>query len=273
MPTLGENLKVWNGVYPWPSEGDEWSQGFGGTEALWWFILYPRIHRFLPAPAILEIAPGYGRWTQFLKNQCQSLIAVDMSPKCIDHCKTRFAGDSHIQLHLNDGSSLSMVPDHSIDFVFSFDSLVHAESDVLRAYLIQLTAKLKPNGAGFLHHSNLGAYPRRLAFLNAYRRLPAVLRARVIKEARVEAMLSLNLQAWRSTSMTAKLFRSYCQEAGLRCISQELINWGYGKCLIDALSVFTPPNSPWDTKSLNFKNDQFVEGTSLTSRLSELYCR
>ena len=28
-----------------------------------------------------------------------------------------------------------MIPDASIDFVFSFDSLVHAEADVIQAYL------------------------------------------------------------------------------------------------------------------------------------------
>jgi cyclopropane fatty-acyl-phospholipid synthase-like methyltransferase len=39
------------------------------------------------------------------------------------------------------------------DFVFSFDSLVHVESDVIENYLTQLAKKLKPNGIGFIHHS------------------------------------------------------------------------------------------------------------------------
>jgi len=39
----------------------------------------------------LEIAPGHGRWTQFLQRLCQSLVAVDISEKCVEHCKTRFA--------------------------------------------------------------------------------------------------------------------------------------------------------------------------------------
>jgi hypothetical protein len=53
-----------------------------------------------------------------------------------------------------------MVPDDSIDFVFSFDSLVHAEADVMQAYLNQLVRKLKLNGVGFIHHSNIGEYQR-----------------------------------------------------------------------------------------------------------------
>src|ERR1700720_2753814 len=77
MPTVSENLEIW-GQYDWPDQGDVWSQQFGGTEALWSFTLYPRIQRFLPASSILEIAPGYGRWTQFLQRLCQSMVAVDI---------------------------------------------------------------------------------------------------------------------------------------------------------------------------------------------------
>ncbi len=58
-----------------------------------------------------------------------------------------------------------MVADGSIDFVFSFDSLVHAEEDVIRSYLDQLGQKLRPDGVGFLHHSNLGEYARYFAFV------------------------------------------------------------------------------------------------------------
>ena len=43
------------------SAEDEWSASFGDTEALWYFVLSPRVHRFIPAPTILEIAAGFGR--------------------------------------------------------------------------------------------------------------------------------------------------------------------------------------------------------------------
>lgn len=235
------------------------------------FVLYPRIHRFLPASAILEIAPGYGRWTQFLQHACQSLIAVDMSETCIKHCKERFADSKHISFHVNDGSSLEVVPDGSIDFVFSFDSLVHAESDVLKSYLLQLPAKLKPNGVGFFHHSNAGAYKGRLAILSGYRRLPSVFRNHILKQNHMERLLSTNIEAWRAPSMTAKLFRDYCEQAGLRCVSQELLNWYKGMCLIDAMSVFTKPGSQWDREFVYLENDRFVDSTFLTRRLARLY--
>ncbi|MCU1241016.1 MAG: hypothetical protein JWO71_1742 [Candidatus Acidoferrum typicum] len=272
MPTLAQNLKMWDGQYLWPHEGDEWSAQFGGTEAMWWFALYPRIHRFLPAPTILEIAPGRGRWTQFLKSHCQSMIGVDISEKCIEYCRTRFATETNLKFHVNDGSSLAAVPDSSVDFVFSFDSLVHAEREVIEAYLVQLERKLTPNGVGFFHHSNLGAYPGRVAIMRHYRRLPLAIRRRVLPQGGIESVLSIHT-GWRATSMTAALFRQYCQQAGLKCISQELINWTRGRCLVDSISIFSRPNSPWDTKDAYLRNGEFVDVGRLTSRLAQLYCR
>ena len=112
----------------------------------------------MPARTILEIAPGFGRWTQFLRPLCEDLIVVDLSPKCIEACQARFAEYGNITYHVNDGRSLDMVPNDAIDFAFSFDSLVHVESDVLHGYLSQLAQKLTPEGVAFLHHSNVGAY-------------------------------------------------------------------------------------------------------------------
>lgn len=272
MPTISENLKTWNVQYDWSGEGEEWSREFGGTEALWWFVIYPRVHRFLPAASILEIAPGYGRWTQFLKSQCQSLIAVDLSERCIEHCKQRYASDRHVGFHVNDGKSLAAVPDGSIDFIFSFDSLVHAEKEVLEAYIIQAAGKLRRDGLGFIHHSNFGAYPKRAMLKNHYFRLPLKFRRYVLTEGLVSAVLSMGLGAWRATSMTAELFQRYCEKAGLKCVSQELINWGKGECLVDALSVFAKPGSRWDDRAERLRNENFVKNTFLTSRLAELYC-
>jgi 2-polyprenyl-3-methyl-5-hydroxy-6-metoxy-1,4-benzoquinol methylase len=279
MSNTEQNKGRWDKTYDWQRGGDEWSADFGGTEALWFFILYPRIHRFIPAPTILEIAPGFGRWTQFLKAQCQSLTAVDISQKCIDHCKLRFASDPHVQFHLNDGTSLAMVPDNSVDFVFSFDSLVHVEKDVVEAYISQVACKLTPDGIGFIHHSNLGAYPGRANLVKQFNRLPDSSRIQASEDSRVrlaanglEALLSINLQANRGSSMTGKLFREHCQEAGLKCIGQELLNWVKGSCLIDSISVFTRSNSRWTRDAAYLDNTEFAEMSRVSSQLAKLYC-
>ncbi len=68
MATIEENKQYWDFTYPWTKQGDEWSLAWGGVVQQWYWVLLPRIHAFVPAGTILEIGPGFGRWTQFLKD-------------------------------------------------------------------------------------------------------------------------------------------------------------------------------------------------------------
>jgi SAM-dependent methyltransferase len=252
MPTIQENLNYFQ-QYEWTRQGDEWSDPWGGPEAQWFGAIYPRITDFIRAQSILEIAPGFGRWTQYLKNYCENLTLVDLSNRCIETCKERFAAYSHINYHVNDGRSLSMIPDRSIEFVFSFDSLVHVEADVMGAYLDQLAQKLTPHGVGFSHHSNIGAYPN-LVFL--LRMLPLRLRGLLMRK-----NILVN-DGWRAHSMSATVFERLCEKAGLQCISQELINW-QGDLLIDCFSTFTLKLSRWSRPNRIIKNPGFMEEAEL----------
>src|ERR1700676_4823872 len=120
MPTIEQNLFFWGKADGWDGDGDKWSGRWGGTDLEWWGSIFPRIRNFLPASTILEIAPGFGRWTQFLKGFCEQLVLVDVSPACIERCKERFRSDPHVRGYVNDGKSLEMVADRSVDFAFSF---------------------------------------------------------------------------------------------------------------------------------------------------------
>ena len=64
---------------------------------------------------MLELAPGFGRATQYLKELCDRLIVVDLSERCIAACRERFAAAHNIEYHINDGTSLAMVPERAID--------------------------------------------------------------------------------------------------------------------------------------------------------------
>jgi 2-polyprenyl-3-methyl-5-hydroxy-6-metoxy-1,4-benzoquinol methylase len=213
MPTVDENHDRWAN-YDWADRGDEWSVGFGGTEALWSWVLQPRISPFLPSAHTLEIAPGFGRATQFLVPASARLTLVDLAEPCIDACKKRFADQDHVDYHVNDGMSLDMIEDGSIDFAFSWDSLIHAENDVVESYLTQLGHKLRPGGTGVLHHSNIDEY-----------RDPTT------------GELTVANEHWRAPTMSAARFRQYADAAGLRCVVQELLPWG-GTDFSDCLSVF-----------------------------------
>jgi hypothetical protein len=142
----------------WTDGGEEWSKPWGNSAAQWAGVIFPRIRDCLPAGTILEIAPGFGRWTHYLKNHCDNLWLVEKADQCFEACCRRFGNEPRIKIYHNDGHSLSMLPDNSVDFVFSFDSLVHDRRGFIQSYLHQLGSKLKVGGKGFLHHSNLGAY-------------------------------------------------------------------------------------------------------------------
>jgi len=238
VPDLESNRSIWARSWDWSREGDEWSDWWGGTEAMWLGALHPRLHAFVPARRILEIAPGYGRWTQFLKDLAEELVVVDLTERCIDHCKERFAASPNIEYHVNDGRSLEMIEDSSVDLVVSFDSLVHAEPSVVEGYVDQLGQKLTPNGVGLLHHSNAGTLK---ALVSATRRLPRGLQRRLIVRG-----LAPDLSAWRDEDMSARRFSDCCTAAGLRCIGQETFSWERGRFRTDAFSLFTRPGSRWD---------------------------
>ncbi len=246
MPGININRESYNS-YPWDHNGDEWSTAWGGTEYLWAVTIFPRIMNFVPTDVILEIAPGFGRCTQYLHPLCKELIAVDLSERCIKACQERFSNVSKIKYYVNDGKSLDMLENNSIDFVFSWDSMVHVESEEILSYLRFLSQKLKPGGKGFIHHSNLGEYINKTT----------------------GKLIALNYHV-RAETMTAELFRQYCRDVGLTCVSQELIPW-HDVILNDCFSVFVKGGNK-KTETEIFENKNFIQEIDNINRIKKLYC-
>lgn len=246
VPSLDQNRAVWGETYDWSQRGDEWSACWGGVAYQWWTTLFPRLQGYVPAGRILEIAPGYGRWTQFLKELCDELIIVDIAENAIAHCRERFAGERHISAYVNDGASLAMAADGSIDLVFSFDSLVHAEAAIMAGYLSELARILAPNGVAFLHHSNLGAYaPGSYDPHNVH---------------------------WRAPSVSAAQIERRAGSIGLSAISQENVAWGNDALLNDCFSVITRAGSQWDRENVVVDNLDFTgQEIAMAHRLSTQY--
>lgn len=245
--------------YDWKDAGEEWSDPWGTSEAQWLGSILPRIRDCLPAEIILEIAPGYGRWTHYLKDYCQELWAADPATDCIEACRRRFASDSSVKCYLNNGVSLSMIPDASVDFVFSFDSFVHFNREVVEAYLRELRLKLKIGGKGFIHHSNFGQYANSLR--------------EQIPHALAKPLLKLKILDWshhRNPSVSAEVFRDLCAQHGLHCIRQELINWR-GRRLIDCFSFLTRSDSAMEQPTRIIRNPNFMrEAARIRRRRYEL---
>lgn len=243
MPTIEENYQTWNQTYDWSEGGAEWSRNWGNIPIQWYAVLMPRLYQFVPAARILEIAPGAGRWTTFLKDLCQELILVDLSDKCIQICQEKFQKYSHIRYFVNDGSSLAMIEDNSIDFAFSFDSLVHADQPTLAAYLQQLAAKLTETGFGWIHHSNLGEY---------------------------SDLEQDEFTGWRSLDVSAESFRTAAEVAGLRVIAQEIFTWRTEK-FSDCISIFTSARSSCAHSYNIIRNPDFAAQRTYLKQLANIY--
>jgi SAM-dependent methyltransferase len=262
MPTIKDNKTAWDGEYNWTNRGDEWSTSWGGPSMQWYGTIFPRIKSHVPTNRILEIACGYGRWTQYLKNLCKNLVVIDLSEECIQACKKRFSECSHIEYHVNDGKSLDIIPDSSVDFVFSFDSLVHANESVMQAYLSQLPRILNNDGVAFIHHSNLGEYH---AIYSRVLRIPKLNGLLILL-----GILDKDLH-WRDFSVDAKKVEILADEHGLRCISQEIIPWGRNRTFTDCMSTIAKKDSSAIRDNRILRNSKFMQEAQSLLQLSKLY--
>jgi len=268
MPSIEANRKAWNNMVNWHSFGEDWSGPWGGSDLQWWGTIFPRIHLFVPTDTILEIAPGFGRWTNFLRRLCKQLIVVDVAKLSIDTCIKRFSDSSNISYYVNDGKSLSMIQNDSIDFAFTYDSLPHADEDAIEGYVNELSRKLKKNGVAFIHHSNMGKYihsPMKIIW-DRHQKIPGF-----IKFFRLANPFLRPAFAWRGKTMTAEKFEEFSKKAGLCCISQECINWAGWDKLIDCFSIITPNGSIWERPNKVLQNYKFSQESVKMKRIAELY--
>lgn len=184
------NYDVWQD-WDWSNLGEEWTPSDEWKQSL----IDEVMHRYLkPQSTIVEIGPGAGRWTESLQGIASQLIVVDLSDRCIDLCRHRFAGVSNIEFHVNDGRTLSAIASNSVDGVWSFDVFVHIAPLEIGSYIAEIGRVLRPGGMAVIHHAAGGRANDAAAI------------------------------AWRST-MTASLFAEMLQEQGLTLITQ-FDSWG-----------------------------------------------
>jgi SAM-dependent methyltransferase len=240
--------------YEWIAAGEEWSEPWGGSAAQWFGSILPRIHAGLPAENILEIGSGFGRWSFYLREHGAHLHLVDPDEQGMEFCRRRFGSDARISYHRNESDSLALIPEGSIDFIFSFDSLVHVRPETIDNYLAQFPAKLKTNGLAFIHHSNLGE------FASSFAR-----RARIFAGRK-----TIGADHQRDPGMTAGRFREHCERHGLKCVCQEIVNWR-GRRLIDCFSTVALKESKWPSAGEPYRNSDFMCEAKLIRRRARHY--
>lgn len=234
MPSLIDNQKHWIKEKLWIEQGADWSKSWGGPGKQWHDFLLPKIKKYLPASHLLEIGYGYGRWVPFLLESCRQYTGVDIAPNCFRFTSQKFAEHSSAVFHQTDGMTLEPVPGESVDFVFSFDSLVHADKAVIESYIDEIARVLKPGGAAFIHHSNLKPYEAFFRFVES-KDLPLWIKKHV--EGRFKKW---TYSHWRDPTVDARLVRKHILKHRMKCEAQTFYKWG-GLFKIDCISIFSKP--------------------------------
>lgn len=115
-------------------------------ESQWNEVIWPAISGS-DFDCVAEIGPGAGRNSARLAKVARSLRLVDVNEYPLDHCRTRFSGqspDCEIHYDLNDGLTLPMLPERSVTFVYSWDSMVHFDQLVVRSYPREFARVMRP---------------------------------------------------------------------------------------------------------------------------------
>ena len=106
-----------------------------------------------PETVALEIGSGGGRWTQFLL-PCRRLYCVELNPEMFDYLAARFADSRNLVFVATGGTDMPGVPESSVDFVFSYGTMVHLEAATLGAYMRSVRACLRPGGQACFQVAN-----------------------------------------------------------------------------------------------------------------------
>ena len=114
-------------------------------------IFAPRIS-ITEGGATIEVGPGAGRWTEVLQARAKRLFLVDVSAKCLDLCRERFAASHHIEYHHVEEPQLGFAEDKSIDSIWSYDVFVHINPTDAKRYFEEFARVLRPGGVGVVHH-------------------------------------------------------------------------------------------------------------------------
>lgn len=111
--------------------------------------LFPYI-KDLKSPRVMELGPGTGRWSRFIKDHlktlnCTEYYLVDHSPWFVDFLDKYFSNEKFIKTKQNDGFSLPF-ENESFDAIFSQGVLLELKLPVIYLYAKEFSRVLTKGG-------------------------------------------------------------------------------------------------------------------------------
>ena len=104
----------------------------------------------LPTGTALDFGCGVGRLSRALARHFQKVIGIDIAASMIEQARQYNPGES-FQFLVNTAPNLQILPDASVDFVFSRIVLQHIPPPVVKEYLTEFYRVLRPGGIMAIH--------------------------------------------------------------------------------------------------------------------------
>jgi ubiquinone/menaquinone biosynthesis C-methylase UbiE len=124
-----------------------------------------------PDKDVLELGCGGGKFSQRLAPLCRSLVCTDISQAMLDHARAELSErgvGGEVSYEVLNGQDFAGIPDHSVDFVFSYDVQLHLQPQNVFSYLLDAKRVLRPAGAFMLHQVDLASKGGSHQFLLQY---------------------------------------------------------------------------------------------------------
>jgi ubiquinone/menaquinone biosynthesis C-methylase UbiE len=109
-------------------------------------LLHGLYEKLNPYMVILDIGCGCGRLEKHLTPLFLEVHGVDASSQMIELAKKRLKGYQNVHLHVNNGVDLSLFPNESFDFVFSYQVFQHIPRKITYNYLKEAYKVLRVGG-------------------------------------------------------------------------------------------------------------------------------
>jgi len=100
----------------------------------------------LSAMVALEIGCGVGRLVRAAARRFGKVIGLDISPKAVDQGRELLKDLKNVELVCGNGADLSVIPNNSVDCVFSFAALCSMPVEIIASYICETARVLRPRG-------------------------------------------------------------------------------------------------------------------------------